>query len=106
MRSVEVGTFYNTKAWQECRNGYFKSKGGLCERCLNRGLIVPGVIVHHKIYLNAENVKDPTIALNWDNLELLCEEDHNREHFKGKGNNRRYKISEDGEVIILDDRDL
>jgi hypothetical protein len=32
----------------------------------------PAEIAHHKIYLTAENVTDPDIALNPDNLEALC----------------------------------
>ena len=37
-------------------------------------------IVHHKTYLNDINVNDPNISLNWDNLEYLCIECHNKEH--------------------------
>jgi 5-methylcytosine-specific restriction endonuclease McrA len=67
--------FYKSKAWQECRDAFFISKFGLCERCSR-----PGEIVHHKIYLTPENINKPEITLNWDNLELLCLDCHNREH--------------------------
>ena len=40
--------FYLSPAWQNCRNTYAQSVGGLCERCLRKGLYVPGEIVHHK----------------------------------------------------------
>ena len=91
--------FYKSKAWQQCRDGYIKSVGGLCERCLKRGLIVPGYIVHHRQYITPENIQDTSITLNWDNLEYLCFDCHNQEHFK-QHVERRYKIAADGSVTI------
>jgi 5-methylcytosine-specific restriction endonuclease McrA len=73
--------FYRSKAWQRCRAGYIKSVGGLCERCLAKGVIKRGYIVHHKRYITEDNIGDPTITLNWDNLEYLCHDCHNAEHF-------------------------
>lgn len=73
-------SFYNSVAWQKCRDGYRTEKGGLCERCLANGRIVPGEEVHHRIYLTPDNLNDPAISLNWDNLELLCKDCHLEEH--------------------------
>lgn len=67
--------FYNSKAWKKCRESFRQSKFGLCERC---GM--PGEEVHHKIYLSPKNVNDPYITLSWDNLELLCQSCHSKEH--------------------------
>ena len=91
--------FYKTTAWKNCRAAYIKSVGGLCERCLAEGKIVPGYIVHHKCYINPLNVNDPAITLNFDNLEYLCHDCHNKEHFKDRVE-PRYKILEDGRVIV------
>ena len=91
-------SFYKSKQWERCRTSYIKSVGGLCERCLKRGLIVPGVIVHHKCYISPENILDPTITLNHDNLELLCQDCHNHEHFSSDP--RRYVIDVEGKVIL------
>lgn len=96
----ETKAFYKTAAWLKCRAAYIKSVGGLCERCLARGEIKPGYIVHHKIHLNAYNVSDPTITLNWDNLEYLCLDCHNKEHFKEECK-PRYCVKPDGSVEIL-----
>jgi len=74
--------FYMSRAWVKCRKAYAASKGGLCERCWAKGLIVPGEEVHHKIRLTPENINDPSIALNHDNLELLCKNCHLEEHSK------------------------
>lgn len=51
------------------------SAGSLCEKC-----DAIGTEVHHKIRLTPENVNDPEISLNQDNLMLLCNECHNKEH--------------------------
>ena len=72
--------FYNSAAWKHARALKKKQAGGLCERCLARGLIVPGVHVHHITRLTPENLNDPSITLSLDNLELLCEACHQLEH--------------------------
>lgn len=73
--------FYHSKSWKQCRESYLASKYGLCERCLDKGELVPAVIVHHKVYLNEENINDPNVALNHKNLECVCQTCHQREHF-------------------------
>ena len=94
---MTVAEFYATNEWKLCRNAYRKTKGGLCERCAKKGLIVPGAEVHHKVRLNAQNVNDPKISLSFDNLELLCEECHHEEHFNGK---RRWRFDRNGRLTI------
>lgn len=88
-------SFYKSKAWQRCREGYTKSKQGLCEVCLSRGLYSPGVIVHHKIHLTPDNIKRPDITLDWNNLQLLCRDCHADAHKQGK----RYTVDDLGRVI-------
>lgn len=88
---------YKSRRWQSTRKAYLSSVGGLCERCLKQGLYHPAVIVHHKVYISPENINNPEVTLNWNNLEALCEHCHAEEHHKG---NRRYKVSEDGAVLI------
>ena len=88
--------FYKTRAWQKCRASYIAKVGGLCERCLARGYFVPGYIVHHKEYIDPDNITDPSVLLSFDNLEYLCQECHNQEHFK---NNKRYSVDAFGRVI-------
>ena len=72
--------FYTSWQWRRCRDGYLKHVGGLCERCLANGLIVPAEQVHHKTKLTPENITDPQIALAWGNLEALCAACHQAEH--------------------------
>ena len=72
--------FYKSKAWLRCRASYIASVQGLCERCLEKGYIVNGYIVHHKEPLTPNNIDNPDITLNWDRLEYLCQPCHNLEH--------------------------
>lgn len=89
--------FYKSKAWQRCRDGYSQSVAGLCERCLAKGLYVPGTIVHHRVHLTPENIGNPSITLNWSNLELLCAEHHYEEHHKRE--KPRYTVDSYGRVM-------
>lgn len=90
-------TFYKSKAWQRTRDGYASSVGGLCEECLTKGLYKPGEIVHHMQPLTPDNISDPSIALAWDNLELLCRDCHAAKH----GSVKQYRVDEFGRVCIL-----
>ena len=80
--------FYNSDEWDACRKAYRASVGGLCERCMKKGIVKRGDVVHHKKRLDPENIKDPSVALNFDNLELLCADCHAEEHTR---NARRYR---------------
>lgn len=86
--------FYDTVAWQRCRDGYIASVFGLCERCGR-----PGYIVHHKQPITDGNVDDPEITLNWDNLEYLCLECHNREHFGTEPTREDVRFDASGQLI-------
>lgn len=100
-----------TQAWKKCRKAYISYAGGLCERCYRNGLIVPGKIVHHKIHLTPETIKDPAMAYGFDNLELLCEACHADEHedeirdgtrryLAKHGKKKRYRIDEYGKIVF------
>ena len=89
--------FYKSKRWQATRNAYLRSVGGLCERCLKQGLYKPAVIVHHKVYITPENIDDPSVTLSFQNLEAVCRDCHELEHYSGP---RRYIVKDDGRVIL------
>ena len=92
--------FYFSAAWKACRTAYLKKAGGLCERCLRKGLYVPAAIVHHKRHITPDNITDPRVTLSFDNLEALCWSCHEKEH---KGRQRRYTVDAGGHVIAQDD---
>lgn len=98
MSQGKQSEFYKSKTWQACRDNYLKSVGGLCEKCKAKGLIVPAIIVHHKIHLNANNITDPSITLNPVNLIAVCRKCHGEEH----GTIKRYIVGADGSIRARD----
>ena len=85
--------FYKSNAWKLAREIKIRNANGKCERC---GAL--GEEVHHKIRLTVENVNEPTISLNQDNLELLCKKCHNKEH---KRFTKHQEFDEDGNLINI-----
>ena len=103
--------FYSSKTWQDCRDAYAKKAHHLCENCLRKGIYKPGVIVHHIEELTPFNIEKPEVALNFDNLELLCRDCHAEIHdAKGRWDavnaarrarrdeKNRYKVGPNGEI--------
>ena len=96
--------FYTSKQWRKTRDAYYRIQCGKCERCMAEVMngvrrvedIQSGMIVHHKKELTPENIHDPAVALSFDNLELLCEEHHNRHH---KAKAKRYTFDAKGNLI-------
>ena len=101
-RAPVIESFYTSWMWRKCRKAFAESKGNLCERCLKRGIIEPGskdrpLEVHHKMPLTVDNIRDPEIALAWENLELLCKTCHDAERARKA---KRWMIGPDGRVIL------
>jgi hypothetical protein len=93
--------FYNSKAWKECRASFIAKRiavdGGMCMTCCQE----LGLIVHHKIWLTPENIKDPMIALNHDNLKYDCQTCHNQEKEGKEPEPPRYFFGEGGEIFLI-----
>jgi len=101
-RPTEVEAFYVSWRWRKCRKAFAASKGNLCEKCLARGIIEAGskdrpLEVHHKVPLTADNVNDPKVALNWDNLQLLCKDCHEEEKDRVQ---KRWRVDAAGRVAL------
>jgi len=79
----ERDKFYGSSAWKRLR-GTFLACNPLCEECARAGRgDVEATIVHHKI----ERLNDPSLALDWENLESSCSPCHTRRH-KSERRNR------------------
>jgi len=92
--------FYQSKAWKDCRASYIASVNGLCERCLEEGRMKGGYIVHHKVYITPSNINDVSVTLNFDNLEYVCQDCHNKEHYAKYDSTREdIQFDEEGNVI-------
>lgn len=77
--------FYDSKEWKKCRESYISKVHGVCEHCGE-----PGYILDHIEELTPENINDPNITLNHENLQYLCLSCHNTKTFK------KYKSVRDG----------
>lgn len=85
--------FYNSVQWKNVRNNYWH-KHPLCEDCLEKGLISPTEIIHHKVELSPQNINDSNITLNENNLRAVCRKCHGKHHRR-----RRYKTDELGRIV-------
>ena len=92
MRTLE--TFYRSKEWEALRarlrlervneNGEI-----ICAECGKPIVKAYDCIAHHKTELTEENVNDPEIALNPDNIELIHFRCHNERHHRFGGFRQR-----------------
>lgn len=85
--------FYNSKEWKSLRQYLIAIRGPICQHCgklISRSI---DIIAHHVIELTAENVNDPNIALNEDNVELVCFDCHSATHERyGYGEKKVYVV--------------
>jgi 5-methylcytosine-specific restriction protein A len=79
---VERDSFYASKTWRVLRAA-FLAANPLCAECLKKNLVTEARIVHHVI----ERLKAPHRALDWDNLESICDACHTAEHQRRKKGN-------------------
>lgn len=101
---------YTSKAWKTIRKAIWIKQHCICARC-GRAVYVDGVsdyipkekrlkgIVHHKTYLTESNYTDDSIAYDESNLEGLCIDCHNREHFNNGATRGDVYFSEDGQLV-------
>jgi 5-methylcytosine-specific restriction enzyme A len=65
--------FYKSSQWRAVRRIVLNRDHFTCRDCDGRASEV-----HHIVELTPENINDPTIALNLDNLESLCWSCHDK----------------------------
>lgn len=88
--------FYKSDKWKNCRKAFIATlKNKTCPRCNER----KGKIVHHKIEITPENIDDPLITLNFDNLEYICQKCHTQEHLRDKSTREDVIFDEDGNLV-------
>lgn len=92
-QNILIRRFYRSDQWKIARAMKIAAVGGRCEKC---GAI--GTEVHHIIHLTPENVIDAEISLNQENLMLLCNECHNKEHGRFEGS-RQYEFDDEGNLV-------
>lgn len=93
--SEKAKRFYHSKLWKRVRDRYMKEKHYLCERCGGYAKIV-----HHKSYINDSNLNDLNILIDFSNLEALCLDCHNKEHFKKERTRKEFEFDNEGNFIL------
>ncbi len=84
-KDILINRFYRSDDWKRARAIKIALAGGLCQKCSSIG-----VEVHHVIHITPQNVTDPNITLNQENLLLLCRECHNEEHNRFKKTKQKF----------------
>jgi len=87
--------FYLSTTWRAVSNAYRVNKVYTCEECR-----AYGYVVHHIKYITPQNIDDPDVTLNENNLMLLCNECHNRIHHRRSGGSVAdgYRFTADGDL--------
>lgn len=80
--------FYSSSLWRRIRNQFRQSKFYICECCNNKNMTKGCKLeVHHKQPIIESKLNDEQylwgVALNLDNLELLCTSCHNMKRNSG-----------------------
>lgn len=83
--------FYCSKAWRELSYALKIKANGKCQRCGEIVLDSKYLIAHHKTELTEDNINNVSIALNPDEIEIICHHCHNKEH-KRFGNEKKVYI--------------
>ena len=101
--------FYHTKAGKQVRKNVWLKQNCLCAIC-NKPCYVDGLseylpkekrrrgIVHHKIWLDRDNMYDDNITLNEDNLIGVCKECHEEIHHANMSCRKDMMFDEEGNI--------
>lgn len=92
--------FYNSQLWKDTRAYILKRDKFLCVECGR-----PAEEVHHIKHLTPQNINDPNVTVNPDNLKSLCREchfnEHKGEHGNGRKNAEEYKYEFDSNGYLI-----
>jgi len=82
-KTLDLQRFYARKAWMDLRWMLIVQRFGVCARCgKSFADDTSKLTAHHKIELTAETINDPFVALNPDNVEIVCNGCHNHIHHR------------------------
>lgn len=74
-------SFYNSVRWRKFRSIIIAERGPVCAKC---GKIIVNPldceVDHNPTELTPDNVSDPNVSLNPDNVQILCHTCHDQKH--------------------------
>lgn len=93
--------FYNSIAWKRCRKSFISKRIGIDGGACQCGCGELGYIVDHIEELTAENINNPDVTLNHDNLQYLSLACHNTKTFGSKEGATRedVKFDSNGDLV-------
>ena len=84
---------YTSSKWIALRKALIQERGPICQHCRKIVTDTSKLIAHHKHELTPANINDANIALNPDNIQLICHDCHNIEHDRfGRGERHIYLV--------------
>ena len=89
-------SLYGNRKWKLTQVAYMISRNYICERC---GSVAR--IVHHKNYITPDNIYDPKVVFDWDNLEAVCIDCHNTEHIISAATEEGLRFNSNGDIVSL-----
>ena len=101
--------FYNSKLWNDVRKNIWIKQNLLCAIC-GKPVYVDGIsdylpkekrrigIVHHKIWLDNNNINDDNITINEENLIGVCKECHENIHHANKSCRNDMMFDDEGNI--------
>lgn len=79
--SPELQRFYASKRWRDLRTVLVAERHGVCDRCgKDFSADTSKLIAHHKEHLTDETLKDPAVAVDPQNIEIVCQKCHAHYH--------------------------
>lgn len=102
--------FYHSKAWNQVRKNVWIKQNLLCAEC-GKPVYVDGLsdylpkdkrrtgIVHHKIWLDNNNIQDDSITLDENNLIGVCKDCHEAIHHANMSCRKDLMFDENGNII-------
>lgn len=98
MTRAERKRFYNSTAWKHKRQEILEIGHWECAECKRQGKVTTQM----DAILDIDHIQDlehhPELALDNDNLQILCREHHNKKHdkyFKSKPKEKNFLINEE-----------
>lgn len=91
-RTPELQRFYASKRWRDLRQVLIIQRHGICARCgKDFSDDTSQLIAHHLEHLTDDTLKDPAVAVNPENVEIVCQKCHAHYHPE-KGFTKRKQV--------------
>lgn len=94
MSELWAAAFYKSGVWRAFRRALIQQRGTVCPVCHKDYMMDTSKLIAHHIHeLTPDNVNDANVALNPDNVELICFDCHNKKHNRfGAGSHNVYLV--------------